>query len=280
MCAVGNLKTLFFGTSDFAVPSLRVTAQRTHCKAVVTQPDRPAGRGHKMRPTPVKLAAAELGLPVREPQSLRAFAEEIAGDGFDLFVLASYGRILPDALLRMARLGALNVHPSLLPKYRGAAPIQNAILNGDTATGVSIMLMDAGMDTGDLVLQATMPIRDAETYGELHDRLAEFGARLLGDALDLAQRGPLERHSQRGDATVTRPLRREDLLVDLAWEPQRIVRTVRAFSPAPAARAEIGGENVKLLRAHVGDDGALVIDELIAPNRGRMSGEAYLRSRS
>jgi methionyl-tRNA formyltransferase len=176
-------------------------------------------------------------------------------------------------------LGALNVHPSLLPKYRGATPIQSAILNGDSETGVSIILMDAGMDTGDLVLQRTVPIGDGETYGELHDRLADIGAALLGEALDLAQAGPLPRRAQEGEATVTRPLQRDTLHVDLTWDPNRIMRTVRAFSPAPAARAEIGGENVKLLRAHVGNDGALVIDELIAPNRGRMSGEAYLRSR-
>jgi methionyl-tRNA formyltransferase len=271
---------LFFGTSDFAVPSLRVTTERTQCAGVVTQPDRPAGRGHKMRPTPVKVAATALGVPVHEPASLRAFADAIAGEGFDLFVLASYGRILPDALLRVPRLGALNVHPSLLPKYRGATPIQSTILNGDSETGVSIMLMDAGMDTGDLVLQRTAPIGDAETYGELHDRLAEFGAELLGEVLDLAERGTLEGHPQRGEATISRPLRREDLRIDLAWDPQRIVRTVRAFSPGPAARAALEGEDVKLLRAHVGDGGALVIDELIAPNRGHMSGEAYLRSRS
>jgi methionyl-tRNA formyltransferase len=274
------LKTLFFGTSDFAVPSLRVTAERTQCAGVVTQPDRPAGRGHNMRPTPVKVAATQAGLRVHEPASLREFTREIAGEGFDLFVLASYGRILPDALLRVPALGALNVHPSLLPKYRGATPIQSAILNGDVETGVSIMVMDAGMDTGDLVLQAAVPIGNDETYGELHDRLARFGAELLAQALDLAQHGSLNRSAQRGEATVTRPLRREDLRVDLAWDPQRIVRAVRAFSPAPAARAKLRDEDVKLLRAHVGNDDALVIDELIAPNRGPMSGEAYLRSRS
>ncbi len=274
------MKTLFFGTSDFAVPSLHVTAQRTQCAAVVTQPDRPAGRGQRMRSTPVKVAALDLGLPVREPQSLRAFAGQLAHEVFDMFVLASYGRILPAALLDVPRLGALNVHPSLLPKYRGATPIQSAILNGDSETGVSIMLMNAGMDTGDIVLQRRVPIADDETYGELHDRLAEVGASLLDEALDRAQRGSLERRPQCGDATVTRPLRPEDLLVDLAWNPQRVVRAVRAFSPAPAARAEIDGENVKLLRAHAADDGTLIIDELIAPNRGRMSGEAYRRSRS
>jgi methionyl-tRNA formyltransferase len=274
------LKTLFFGTSEFAVPSLRVTAARTRCAAVVTQPDRPAGRGQRMRPTPVKAAALELGLTVREPASLRAFADEIAGEDFDLFVLASYGRILPSALLRIPRLGALNVHPSLLPKYRGATPIQNALLNGDTETGASIMLMDAGMDTGDIVLQRAIAVHDGESYGELHDRLAGVGAALLGEALDLAGNASLQARPQEGEATITRPLRREDLQVDLAWDPRRIVRVVRALSPAPAARAEVGGETVKLLRAHVAENGALVIDELIAPNRGRMTGEAYFRSRS
>ena len=262
------------------MPSLRVTAQRTQCAAVVTQPDRRAGRGHRLRPTPVKVAAEELGLPVHEPTSLRAFASTVERDSFDLFVLASYGRILPDALLRLPARGALNVHPSLLPKYRGATPIQSAVLSGDPVTGVSIMLMDAGMDTGAIVLQKSVEIAASETYGELHDRLAQAGAALLGEALDLAQRGPLNASPQEGEATITRPLRSEDLQVDLRWEPERIVRTVRAFSPIPAARAELAGENVKLMRAHVGDDGMLVIDELIAPNRGRMSGDAYLRSRS
>jgi methionyl-tRNA formyltransferase len=272
------LKTLFFGTSEFAVPSLRVVAARTQYAGVVTQPDRRAGRGQRLRPSPVKAAAVELGLPVYEPASLRTFADEVAAERFDLFVLASYGRILPRALLEHPRLGALNVHPSLLPKYRGATPIQSAILHGDRETGVSIMLMDAGMDTGDLVLQAPVPIEPGETYGELHDRLAAIGAELLDRVLEMAERGPLERRPQRGEPVVTRPIVREDLHVDLSWPPERVVRAVRAYAPLPAARAEINGESVKLLRAHVGADGALVIDELIAPNRGRMSGETFRRA--
>jgi methionyl-tRNA formyltransferase len=271
---------LFFGTSDFAVPSLRVTAERTSVLGVVTQPDRPSGRGHKLTPSPVKSVAMELGLKVYEPTNLREFARDIASEPIDLFALASYGRILPQSLLDAPRLGALNVHPSLLPKYRGATPIQTALRSGDTETGVSIMLMDAGMDTGDLVLQEAVAIRPAETYGELHDRLAHIGAALLGEAIELARDSALPRAPQQGAASSTKPLRKEDLVVDWSWDAQRIVDLVRALSPQPAARATIDGETVKLLRAHVASDGSVGIDELIAPNRGKMSGTTYMQSRA
>jgi methionyl-tRNA formyltransferase len=273
------LRALFFGTSAFAVPSLRAVAARTQLAGVVTQPDRPAGRGQRLAPSAVKSAAAKLGLRVYEPVNLRDFTAEIAAEPFDLFALASYGRILPRELIELPRLGALNVHPSLLPKYRGATPIQSAIVNGDRETGVTIMLMDAGMDTGDVVLQDCTAIAACETYGELHDRLALLGADLLARAIDLAQHGVLAHRPQSGEPSVTRPIGKEDLLVDLSWPPQRIVNAVRAFSPQPAARAELAGEVVKVLRAHVTADGTLEIDELIAPNRGRMSGAEYLRSK-
>ncbi len=273
------MRALFFGTSDFAVPSLRVVALHTQLAGVVTQPDRPSGRGQRLRPSAVKSAALELGLRVYEPSDLRAFAAEIGGERFDLFALASYGRILPKALIDLPLRGALNVHPSLLPKYRGATPIQSAIANGDRETGVTVMLMDAGMDTGDVVLQERMAIATSETYGELHDRLAELGAVLLGRAIDLAQRDVPAHRPQTGEPSVTRPIEKKDLLVDLSWPAQRVVDTVRAFSPQPAARAELAGEIVKILRAHVAPDGRLEIDELIAPNRGRMSGADYLRSK-
>lgn len=260
------------------MPSLHVLAARTSVFGVVTQPDRPAGRGHKLTPTPVKEAALALGLRVFEPQKLRPFAQELAHEAFDLFALASYGKILPQTLLDLPKLGALNVHPSLLPKYRGATPIQTAIANGDTFTGVSIMLMDAGMDTGDLVMQERVEIEPEETYGELHDRLALFGADLLGEALDRAARGILERHPQTGEVSVTRPISKEDLVIDASWPPERAVNAVRAYAPQPGARLTIDGENVKVLRAHVAEQ-RLVLDEVIAPNRGRMSGEAYLQSR-
>ncbi len=272
------MKTLFFGTSDFAVPSLRVVAERTECAGAVTQPDRPAGRGHRLQNSPVKRVALDLGLPVYQPLQLRSFAREMAGEGFDLFALASYGRILPGELLALPRLGALNVHPSLLPKYRGATPIQSAILRGEAETGVSIMLMDAGLDTGEIVLQQRVAVERDETYGELHDRLAALGAQLLARCIALAECGELAAHPQSGEPVLTRPIAKDDLRIDLSWAPERIVRAVRAYAPQPAARAEINGEIVKILRAHVGDSEELVIDELIAPNRGKMSGAAYSRT--
>jgi methionyl-tRNA formyltransferase len=231
-----------------------------------------------LQPTPVKAAALERGLPVFEPTSMKAFALELAGQTFDLFALASYGKILPQMILDMPKLGAMNVHPSLLPQYRGATPIQGALLNGDAFTGVSIMLMDAGMDTGDLISQEPVLINLDDDYGTLHDRLAQRGADLLGYAIDLAKRAPLQPVPQAGAASYTRPIRKEDLIVDWSWPPQRIVNTVRAYAPSPAARATIDGESVKLVRAHVDGERA-IIDELIAPNRGRMSGESYERSR-
>lgn len=268
---------MFFGTSAFAVPSLHVVAEKTDLAGVVTQPDRPAGRGQKLQPTPVKAAALERGLPVFEPASLKAFAQELDGT-FDMFALASYGKILPQTILDMPRLGALNVHPSLLPQYRGATPIQGALLNGEAFTGVSIMVMDAGMDTGDIVSQEPVLIELDDDYGTLHDRLAQRGADLLGYAIDLAKRGPLQPVPQAGTASYTRPIRKEDLAIDWSWPPKRIVNTVRAFAPVPAARATFDGESVKVLRAHVEHE-RVIIDELIAPNRGRMSGESYERSR-
>ena len=260
------------------MPSLRVVAERTHLTGVVTQPDRPSGRGHKLTPSPVKAAAMDIGVRVYEPLRLKAFAEEIDG-AVDLFVLASYGRILPSALLGVPRLGSLNVHPSLLPKYRGATPIQTALRDGERETGVSLMLMDAGMDTGEIVFQQTVPILPDETYGELHDRLAAIGAQMLGRALDVAANGTLPHRAQDGVASVTAPIRKEDLTIDWSWPAKRIVDHVRAYSPQPAARATLEGETIKILRAHVGENGGVEIDELIAPNRGRMSGEAYLRGR-
>jgi len=274
------LRALFFGTSEFAVPSLRVAAGRTDLRGVVTQPDRPSGRGQRLQSTPVKAAALELGLRVYEPSDLRAFARGLEGETFDIFALASYGRILPQELLDLPRLGALNVHPSLLPRYRGATPIQTALRNGQTQTGVSIMVMDAGMDTGAIALQETVAIAPDDDYGTLHDRLAEIGARMLGDVLARAESGAIATTPQAGDASITRPIAKDDLVLDLGGDGRAVVDAIRAYAPRPAARAMIDGESVKLLRAHVGADGKAVVDELIAPNRGRMSMEAYERSRA
>jgi methionyl-tRNA formyltransferase len=270
---------LFFGTSAFAVPSLHVLAERTDVAMVVTQPDRPSGRGQKLQPTPVKTAALERGLRVVEPVKLRMFARELQSGDFDLFALASYGRILPHELLAVPPLGALNVHPSLLPKYRGATPIQSALRNGDTMTGVSVMLMDAGMDTGDIVLQESTEIAPDDTYGTLHDRLALYGGELLGRALDLAERGALAARAQSGEVSVTRPLTKDDLAIDLSWPAERVVNAVRSLSPSPAARLDVDGETIKVLSADLDENGALRIGTVVAPNRGKMSYERYFRSR-
>lgn len=280
-----RVRTLFFGTSAFAVPSLRALAQKTSLAGVVTQPDRPAGRGQKLTPTPVKAAALELGIPVYEPQSLKSFARDRETDSYDLFALASYGKILPASVLAMPKLGALNVHPSMLPKYRGATPLQTALRNGDTQTGVTIMLMDAGMDTGPVVLQEAAPIAPDDTYGTLHDRLAELGATLLVRAVERAERGELAAVAQTGEPSVTAPLRKEDLHVAWSWTAERIVNAVRALSPAPAARAELLGVPIKILSAqtHPADDalavpcggGTVYLTRVIAPGKDAMSGRAF-----
>lgn len=244
----------------------------------------------------------QLGVPVFEPASLRAFAEDCARERYDLFVLASYGKILPQALLDVPKLGSFNVHPSLLPKYRGATPIQTALREGDTETGVTIMLMDSGMDTGDVVLQERTPIDEDERYGELHDRLAAFGAQALSHALDLARSGHIPHRPQSGKPSVTRPISKDDLAIDWAWPAQRIVNMIRAFAPSPAARATLGGTPVKLLRAREGTssiaplapgeiagaagdaisircgDGTVDVLELVAPNRGPQNGAAFAQA--
>ena len=273
------LTAYFFGSSDFAVPSLRETAGRTLLRGVVTQPDRPSGRGHRLTPTPVKQAAIELGIPVFEPTSMRAFSAEHRDESIDLIALASFGRILPGELLAWPRLGALNVHPSLLPLYRGSTPIQSALRDGARETGLSIMLMDAGMDTGPLVAQERVAIGAQERYGELHDRLAVLGARMLGEAIERAQVGRLESRPQVGEASVTRPLTKEDLIVDLGWPTPRLLAAVRAYAPAPLARAFVDGEWLKIVRAH-DEEGRFAIDEVIAPNKGAMSWERYRQMRS
>jgi methionyl-tRNA formyltransferase len=297
---------VFFGTSDFAVPSLQQLAAKTDVVAVVTQPDRPAGRGHKLAAPPVKTAAAALGLRVQAPLRLGPFAADLRALGADIFVVASYGRILPPALLELPRSGiAFNVHPSLLPLYRGATPLQSAIRDGRRETGVTIIAMDAGMDTGDILVQERTLLDSAETYGELHDRLAKRGAELLGAELDRLEAGTLERTPQARlgiapeeiAATLTRPLNKDDMTVDWSQPAPRIVDLIRAFAPAPAARAVIGGESLKILAARpareaedgvtadegfverAGDGRGVVLLRVTPPNRSAMSGAAYARAR-
>jgi methionyl-tRNA formyltransferase len=264
---------------------------------VVTQPDRPSGRGQRLQPAPVKRVARELGIATYEPATLRDGLGPLRAAGAGLYAVASYGKILPAALLELAPLGAFNVHPSLLPLYRGATPLQAQLRDGVTEGGVTIILMDAGMDTGDIVLQERRAIGPRETYGELHDRLADLGGRLLALACDQAAAGTLARLPQAGLAspqeiarTVTRPLTKTDLLVDWGWPAKRIVDRVRSLSPVPGARAPLDGEAqmVKLLEVReapgpaagqltiaCGDGEFVTIERLVPPNRKPMTGRAY-----
>ena len=204
-----SLKLLVFGTSEFAVPVLEAVAERHDVVGVVTQPDRPAGRGHKLVATPVKRAAEALGLRVLTPEKLKPFVEEARALGADAFVVASYGKIVPQALLDLVPI-AFNVHPSMLPLYRGATPLQSAIRDGRSETGVTIIAMDAGMDTGDVLLQERAPIGPSETYGELHDRLAKRGAEMAVEALERHENGTLAAHAaERGRARAGRVRRRD-----------------------------------------------------------------------
>jgi len=212
------MRIIFAGTPDFALPSLRVAAERNEVVAVYTQPDRPAGRGRGLTASPVKREAIARGIPVLQPESLKG---ELMQDVLrqlapDLMVVVAYGLILPRKVLAIPRFGCWNVHASLLPRWRGAAPIQRAIEAGDTQTGVCLMQMEAGLDTGPVLLSQSTPIHAEETGGQLHDRLAEMGAQVLGDGLGLLRAGmsPAPRPQPEMGATYTHKLEKEEARLD------------------------------------------------------------------
>ena len=253
------LRLAFMGTPDFAVPALRALADAGHeVVCVYCQPPRPAGRGQKPRPSPVQAAADALGIPVRTPTSLKSVEEQAAFRELDLdaAVVAAYGLILPKAILEAPRLGCFNIHGSLLPRWRGAAPIQRAILAGDDETGITIMQMDEGLDTGPMLLAESIPITGDTTASDLHDRLAELGARLMVQALDGIETGSLRPTPQPEDgATYAKKLAREEARIDWRASAANIERQVRAFTPWPGAWFEADGVRVKLLAAAVVDGG-------------------------
>jgi methionyl-tRNA formyltransferase len=257
------------GTPDFAVPALRALVAAGHdIAAVYCQPPRPAGRGHHPQASPVQQAAEALGLPVRTPTRLdAAAAAAFAALGLDAAVVAGYGLILPPAVLAAPRLGCLNVHASLLPRWRGAAPIQRALLAGDAETGITIMQMDTGLDTGPILLAEAVPIGPRTTAAELHDRLAEMGARLIMTALAGVASGRLVAGPQpAAGVTYARKLARDEGRVDWRRPAAELERVVRALNPAPGVWFEQGGERIKLLAAEVaagsGAPGTVLDDRL------------------
>jgi methionyl-tRNA formyltransferase len=294
----GRLRLAFMGSPDFAVPALRALAAAHDIVAVYAQPPKPAGRGQKQTPCPVHAAALALGLPVRNPARLRRDAQELAhfrALGLDAAVVAAYGLILPAPMLRAPRRGCLNIHASLLPRWRGAAPIQAAILAGDAETGVSIMRVTAGLDSGPVYLQGHEPIRGEDTYGTLAPRLERLGGELLFRVLD---EPPQPRRQDDAQATYAEKITAEDRLLDPSGSARELERVTRALAPHIGARLKLAdGTLLGVREVRVRDrgpaPGTLSLDsgrpvwgcargalELLTvhpPGRRAMSGEEYVR---
>ena len=281
------VRLIFMGTPDFAVPALEALHAAGHEVACAyTQPPRPAGRGGRPRPSPVQRRAEALGIAVRAPESLRvATAQEaFAALGAEVAVVVAYGLILPRAVLAAPGRGCLNIHASLLPRWRGAAPIHRAVMAGDRETGVCVMAMEAGLDTGPVLLREATPIGREETTGDLHDRLAAMGARLIVEALGRLDELVPEPQPEEG-VTYAAKIDKAEARVDFSRPAVGVDRLIRGLSPWPGAWTERDGRRLKLLRSRVGSgglsfpcaDGSVEVTEVQPEGRGRMSAEAFLR---
>ncbi len=260
------MRIIFMGTPDFAVPALKALAAEHDVAAVYTQPPRPAGRGKKLRPSPVQLTAEELGIEVRHPASLKSDEEKerFASLDADVAVVAAYGLILNQAILDAPRHGCLNIHGSLLPRWRGAAPVQRAIEAGDERTGVTIMQMERGLDTGPMLAKAETPI-DCKTAGELMDELADIGAKLMIEVLaNLSAHPPTPQDDEL--ATYAEKIGKAEAQLDFARSADEVERAIRAFNPMPGAFFEFESERIKIWQAEIVDDagapGSVLDDQL------------------
>lgn len=247
------MRLIFMGTPDFSVPILQALVDAGHdIAAVYCQPPRPAGRGKKDRPSPVQRRAQDLGLPVRHPVTLKdpTVQANFAELNADVAVVVAYGLILPQAILDAPKFGCLNIHASLLPRWRGAAPIHRAIMAGDAKTGVCIMQMEAGLDTGPVLQRQEVEIGASETTGQLHDRLADIGAKLIADTLiDLPSH--IAQPQPENGVTYAAKIDKSEARVDWSDTAEHIDRLIRGLSPFPGAWCDIGGERVKLLGSHL-----------------------------
>ena len=244
------MRIVFAGTPDFSVPCLRAAAARNEVVAVYSQPDRPAGRGRGLTPSPVKREAIARGIPVLQPENFKAQVsrDALAALQPDVMVVVAYGLILPQSVLDIPAHGCWNVHASLLPRWRGAAPIQRAIQAGDTETGVCLMQMERGLDTGPVLLSQALPIGESDTGGQLHDRLSELGAQVLSDGLGLLRAGilPVARAQPVEGVTYAHKLDKAEARLDWTQPAEALARTVRAFNPWPMAEAQLAGERVRI----------------------------------
>lgn len=249
------MRVVFMGTPEFSVPALRALAAAGHdIPCVYSQPPRPAGRGQAPRPTAVAAAAAAMGLPVRTPVTLRDPPEQAAFADLraDVAVVVAYGLILPQPVLDATRLGCLNIHASLLPRWRGAAPIHRAVMAGDAETGVCIMQMEAGLDTGPVLLRQALPIGAGDTTGDLHDRLSDLGAAMILQTLGQLPTLAAEPQPAEG-VTYAAKIDKAEARVDWRLPAPQVDRLIRGLSPHPGAWADVGGERVRLLRSGLAD---------------------------
>jgi len=249
------LRLVFAGTPDFAATALKSLLQTDHqVVAVYSQPDRPSGRGRKLVPGPVKQVALSAGIPVFQPRTLKTTEaqEELRALNADVMIVAAYGLILPPQVLAIPRYGCLNIHASLLPCWRGAAPVQRAIAAGDRQTGITIMQMDAGLDTGPMLLKTTTAIEESDTGGSLHDRLADMGAQAIVEALDRLEQGTLIAEPQNDDkACYASKLSKEEGRIDWTLDASSINRTIRAFNPWPGTYTDAGAQRIRIHQAEV-----------------------------
>lgn len=299
------MRIVFMGTPEFAVPSLeKLIGAGYEVAGVFTQPDRPRGRGKKLAPSPVKECALAHGIPVFQPERIRRDGvEDLRALKPDLCVTAAFGQILSQEILDIPKLGNINVHASLLPRHRGSAPIAHAILQGDKKAGVTTMMMDAGIDTGDMLLRAETEIGATETCGELTERLSRIGAELLGETLAALEQGTLERIPQNeAEMTYDPMLRKEMGELDFRESAEAVKGRINGLNPWPCASVSLGEEKLKLLRAETAQGsgtpgqvlaagpkeglilacgtGAVRILELQAPGGKKMRAEDYLRGHS
>lgn len=286
-------KIVFMGTPAFAVPSLNALLEAHDLIGVVTQPDRPAGRKRRLRESPIKSLARAAGIPIMQPQRIRETAaiEALRSWDAEVFVVAAYGQILPKALLDLPRHGTVNVHASLLPRWRGAAPIQAAIRAGDRESGVTIMLVDAGLDTGPLLAKRALSLAEDETGGSLHDKLSRIGADLLAETLPRCLGGAIEPQAQDDSlATYAPQIKKEEGRINWACSALSIDRMARAFTPWPGAFTDWAGAQLRILAGRRGAgsaepgrvivfDGAAAIgtgEGLYFPTRLQMAGKRPL----
>jgi methionyl-tRNA formyltransferase len=252
------MRIVFAGTPDFAVPSLRAAAQRNEVVAVYTQPDRPAGRGRELTPSPVKREALLRGIEVLQPENFKSVVSKDALRALkpDLMIVVAYGLILPQSVLDIPTHGCWNVHASLLPRWRGAAPVQRAVEAGDTQSGVCLMQMEKGLDTGPMLLSQSLEIGATETGGQLHDRLSALGAQVLADGLGLLRAGirPVPTPQPEVGVTYAHKLDKNEARLDWSQPAIALVNKVRAFNPWPMAEAMVAGERLRL-------HGAIALDE-------------------